>query len=126
MLNLHRVRRAAVVTATAAAALVTLAGTAGATSSVDEIAYGDRGAGVRCVQLALNASTVHAGLQLDGIWGKRTEDAVRQFQRTYSDLHGGKLDVDGIVGHSTGRVMEEVLVHNEHDSAESCWNVLPT
>ncbi|MCC3778173.1 peptidoglycan-binding protein [Streptomyces sp. UNOB3_S3] len=126
MFNLHRVKRAAVVTATTAAALVTLAGTAGATTTVDEIAYGDRGAGVRCVQLALNASTVHAGLKTDGIWGARTEDAVRKFQRTYTDMHGDKLDVDGIVGHSTGRVMLEVLVHYEHDSAQGCYDVIPT
>ncbi|MDY0813026.1 peptidoglycan-binding domain-containing protein [Kitasatospora purpeofusca] len=113
------IKRAAVVTATAALAVTALAGTASARSSVGEIAYGDRGTGVKCVQLALNAS-LHAGLQTDGIWGARTETAVRQFQ------YASHLEVDGIVGVQTGSQLLEVIVHNEHDWGTTCWENLPT
>ncbi|MEU9075468.1 peptidoglycan-binding domain-containing protein [Kitasatospora sp. NPDC048538] len=126
MLMSSTVKRAAVVVASAGMALVALAGTASANSTAGDIAYGDTGTGVWCVQLAMNASNVHAGLKADGIWGKRTEDAVRKFQATNRDQWGGTLDVDGIVGHNTGRVILEVLVHNEHDQAAKCWDYLPT
>ncbi|MFD4911533.1 peptidoglycan-binding domain-containing protein [Kitasatospora purpeofusca] len=113
------VKRAAVVTATAAVAVTVLAGTASARPSAGEIAYGDRGTGVKCVQLALNAS-LHSGLQTDGIWGARTETAVRQFQKA------NHLDADGIVGVQTGSQLLEVIVHHEHDWGNTCWENLPT
>ncbi|MET9398474.1 peptidoglycan-binding domain-containing protein [Kitasatospora sp. NPDC002965] len=113
------IKRAAVVTATAALSVTVLAGTASARPSVGEIAYGDRGTGVKCVQLALNAS-LHSGLQTDGIWGARTETAVRQFQQAKH------LDVDGIVGVQTGSQLLEVIVRNEHAWGTTCWENLPT
>ncbi|MCX4779933.1 peptidoglycan-binding domain-containing protein [Streptomyces sp. NBC_01264] len=130
MLKFSKAVRAAAVTAAALAATA-LAGPAQAASGVGEIAYGDRGTGVKCVQLALNASNVHAGLQVDGIWGARTETAVRAFQSTNNSgvSEAGEvmwLDVDGIVGPNTGKVMFELIVHNAHNWANTCWANMPT
>ncbi|MFF2950317.1 peptidoglycan-binding protein [Kitasatospora sp. NPDC057965] len=113
------IKRAAVVTATTALAVTVLAGTASARPTAGEIAYGDRGTGVKCVQLAVNAS-LHSGLQVDGIWGDRTEAAVRRYQQANG------LDVDGIVGIQTGSKMQEVIVHNEFSWGTTCWENLPT
>ncbi|MFC5665209.1 peptidoglycan-binding protein [Kitasatospora misakiensis] len=113
------IKRAAVVTATAALAVTALAGTASARPGAGEIAYGDRGTGVKCVQLALNAS-LHSGLQTDGIWGARTETALRAFQKANG------LDQDGIVGVQTGSQLLEVIVHHEHAWGVTCWENMPT
>ncbi|MEU2874337.1 peptidoglycan-binding protein [Streptomyces olivoreticuli] len=126
MLKLSNVKRAAVVAASAGLALVALGGTASAHSTDSVIAYGDRGIGVKCVQLALNASNVHPGLDPDGVWGKRTEDAVRKFQQTNTDQWGGKLAVDGVIGTNTGHQLMELIVHNEHDWGNTCWENMPS
>jgi peptidoglycan hydrolase-like protein with peptidoglycan-binding domain len=53
------------------------------------------GAQVRDLQIALNVIT-GAGLKVDGIFGPRTEEAVRTFQTMFN------LTADGIVGKKTG------------------------
>ena len=58
------------------------------------IKKGDIGRAVSVLQILLNAFS-GAGLQLDGDFGPRTEDAVKQYQRTHN------LDVDGVVGDYT-------------------------
>jgi peptidoglycan hydrolase-like protein with peptidoglycan-binding domain len=59
------------------------------------IRKGMAGAQVRDLQIALNA-VAGAGLRADGIFGPKTEEAVRTFQTTFN------LKVDGIVGKQTG------------------------
>jgi hypothetical protein len=62
-----------------------------------EVKRGDRGEEVKRIQQALK----DAGFDIvvDGIFGERTEDAVRRFQ----EING--LDVDGIVGNQTGAAL---------------------
>ncbi|MER7668319.1 peptidoglycan-binding domain-containing protein [Kitasatospora sp. NPDC096128] len=119
-------KRAAVVAASAGLAFVALGGTASASSTAGDISMYDSGIGVKCVQMALNDSNVHAGLKVDGIFGQHTKDAVMQFQRTNTAKAGWSLDVDGIVGHNTGSAMMEIIVHNEHDWGNTCWENMPT
>ena len=42
-----------------------------------------------------------ANLDVDGIFGKDTRDAVKDFQRGHKDADGNPLVVDGIVGKLT-------------------------
>ena len=58
------------------------------------IRYGSRGDAVKVLQDRLNAAGCDCG-KVDGIWGNKTETAVRAFQKA----HG--LTVDGIVGPKT-------------------------
>lgn len=67
---------------------------------------GSKGAEVRTLQELLN--TMAYGLDVDGIFGKATEAAVRDFQQ----ISG--LDVDGIVGVKTWAALE-----SEQESADS-------
>lgn len=55
---------------------------------------GSTGAGVRAIQRRLN-DTNDMGLRVDGIFGDRTANAVRTFQRTH------RLEADGVVGPRT-------------------------
>ena len=55
---------------------------------------GSKGNGVKALQDALN-KTINAGLAVDGDFGKKTQAAVKQFQKKY------KLTVDGVVGNQT-------------------------
>jgi GH25 family lysozyme M1 (1,4-beta-N-acetylmuramidase) len=59
----------------------------------ENLRLGSRGDGVRWVQQRLNAHG--ASLQVDGIFGKQTDAAVRAFQKSHD------LDADGIVGPKT-------------------------
>src|SRR5712691_12704185 len=59
------------------------------------IRRGTVGTQVRDLQLALNAFA-GAGLRVDGVFGPKTEEAVRTFQMIFN------LTVDGIVGKQTG------------------------
>jgi peptidoglycan hydrolase-like protein with peptidoglycan-binding domain len=59
------------------------------------IAYGQTGASVQCVQSGLNF-VINAGLAVDGIFGRRTLQAVINYQRLE------RLAADGIVGPYTG------------------------
>ncbi|HEY8449844.1 MAG TPA: polysaccharide deacetylase family protein [Bacillota bacterium] len=66
---------------------------------------GARGDEVRLLQAALNAVLpADASLRVDGIFGPRTEAAVRTFQRQVS------LRVDGIVGRRTWQALRERLL----------------
>jgi peptidoglycan hydrolase-like protein with peptidoglycan-binding domain len=58
---------------------------------------------VRNLQPALNGLT-GAGLNVDGIFGPKTEEAVRTFQTMFN------LTADGIVGENTGTCLVAVTV----------------
>ena len=55
---------------------------------------GDRGDQVKLLQELLNKS-INANITTDGIFGKKTEDSVKQFQKL------NNLKVDGIIGQNT-------------------------
>lgn len=78
--------------AAGAAAPASAAGTRAAVrSDLDVLSNGDRGADVRLLQEGLNALGFNTG-PADGIFGPRTERAVRAFQQSQG------VTVDGIVG----------------------------
>lgn len=56
---------------------------------------------VKSLQCILNEKQ-HAGLQADGIFGARTDEAVRRFQSSHN------LDADGIVGTKTWSALKQV------------------
>lgn len=60
-----------------------------------ELHQGDYGHAVECLQLRLYANGIY--IFVDGDFGPKTEDAVKQFQRRE------RLTVDGIVGRNTWR-----------------------
>jgi len=64
---------------------------------------GSRGEAVKQLQRALNAARFKCG-QVDGIYGPKTEDAVRRFQMVYLPH-----EVDGIYGPKTKAKLAEVL-----------------
>lgn len=64
---------------------------------------GSRGEAVKQLQRALNAARFKCG-QVDGIYGAKTEDAVRRFQMVYLPY-----EVDGIYGPKTKAKLAEVL-----------------
>jgi peptidoglycan hydrolase-like protein with peptidoglycan-binding domain len=71
--------------------------------TVIEVRRGSRGEGVRAVQEEFQFRNLSGdpsrGLQIDGIFGPRTEAAVRGFQEAVG------IDVDGIVGPVTWRAL---------------------
>ncbi|MFJ7626510.1 peptidoglycan-binding protein [Streptomyces sp. NPDC097595] len=131
MFTLPKSVRAAVVTVAALSA-VALAGPAQASASAGYVAYGDTGTAVKCVQIAVNlAKDVQAGVTVDGVWGPRTEDAVRKFQRVVPWAVGENgqpipLDVDGVVGPNTGDAMLDVIAPKAHEWLTTCYYALPT
>lgn len=64
---------------------------------------GSKGAAVRNLQLALNAAGFNAG-NPDGIFGRKTEDAVKRFQKVYDPKN-----VDGIYGSRTRERLNNVV-----------------
>ncbi|KQX52984.1 MULTISPECIES: hypothetical protein [unclassified Streptomyces] len=115
-------KRAALLTSSAAVALVGLAGTATAATSAPYLAYGSQGDGVRCVQAAVNWSHVApTRLEEDGIWGDRTQSGVVTFQTAKL----GGAQADGVVGPDTGDKMLAVLGQNPA-MYEFCYDVLPS
>lgn len=72
---------------------------------------GARGPAVSFLQEQLNQEG--AGLQVDGIFGPRTQRAVTEFQRS----HG--LDVDGVVGPQTWQALTGVSTGGTNDPADS-------
>ncbi len=60
--------------------------------------YGDRGPVVRDLQLFLRNRGYYFG-RIDGIYGYRTDRAVRNFQ------YANRLRTDGIVGRNTWRIL---------------------
>ncbi|MEU2022384.1 peptidoglycan-binding domain-containing protein [Streptomyces sp. NPDC016469] len=131
MPTLPKAARAAAVTAAALAA-VALAGPAQASTSAGYVAYGDTGTAVQCVQVAVNVSNVHAGIAVDGIWGARTETAVKTFQLIniwgVDPAHGDPvfLTADGVVGPYTGDVMLRYIADNAPGMKSACSAALPT
>ncbi len=71
----------------------TVTKTASSATSSETIAYGDRGPAVTEVQSALNNQGYQ--LEVDGIFGPKTEQAVKDFQQQNG------LSVDGVVGPET-------------------------
>lgn len=63
-------------------------------SELQVVRKGDRGKAVKTVQ-------ANVGVFVDGVFGKDTDSAVREFQRTHRDNSGKALEVDGIVGEKT-------------------------
>lgn len=63
------------------------------------------GGGIYWIQAALNYG-MGAGLNVDGQFGPATEQAVKNFQRTYNRYAGGNLAVDGIFGPNTYSAMQ--------------------
>ena len=64
---------------------------------------GSRGDAVRQLQRALDSIYFRVG-QIDGIYGRRTEDAVRRFQSMYADLKD-----DGIYGTKTAAKLKAAV-----------------
>jgi N-acetylmuramoyl-L-alanine amidase len=64
---------------------------------------GSRGTGVKQLQNALNAVNFKCG-NADGIYGPKTEDAVRRFQKVYLPY-----EVDGVYGPNTMKKLKAVL-----------------
>ncbi|MGQ4484538.1 peptidoglycan-binding protein [Streptomyces sp. 372A] len=131
MLTLPKAARAAAVTVAALSA-VALAGPAQAVTTAPYVAYGDTGTAVKCVQIAVNvADEVHVGITVDGIWGARTEERVRAFQRDHRWAFGEvgqeiPLDVDGVVGPNTGDVMLDFIEAYAPGWGNTCYYALPT
>ena len=67
----------------------------------EEISRGARGESVEFLQEVLNA--VGYDIAVDGVFGRDTEEAVRDFQSQHD------LDVDGIVGDNTWAALEEFM-----------------
>lgn len=78
--------------------------------------YGSRGDAVRNIQSSLNAIGYNAG-STDGIFGRNTESAVKNFQKTYG------LEVDGIVGKETLAKLESVKKTTTVKAATTTVNV---
>ncbi|MFJ7912639.1 peptidoglycan-binding protein [Kitasatospora sp. NPDC096204] len=86
------------------------------------IRYGDRGAPVTCVQIAVNKyygykHLVALEVDVDGIFGDDTLRAVKDFQRSLG------YDQDGVVGPLTGT---ELYADYLGQSDPFCWSVMPT
>lgn len=64
---------------------------------------GDKGNAVKQIQTALNAANFKCGA-VDGIFGAKTEDAVKRFQSVYLPR-----EVDGVYGPHTKAALEKVL-----------------
>jgi N-acetylmuramoyl-L-alanine amidase len=64
---------------------------------------GSKGEGVKQLQNALNAVYFKCG-KVDGIYGPKTEDAVRRFQKVYLPY-----EVDGVYGPNTMKKLKAVL-----------------
>lgn len=101
----------------AAAALALLfAGNAFASGSL--LRWGSRGEAVKQMQ----GNLIYLGYlndRADGIFGAKTDAAVRQYQRTNG------LAADGIIGSKTRRaiVKEVLLLNTVRDSAEACLGI---
>ncbi|WP_406838171.1 peptidoglycan-binding protein [Streptomyces sp. AHU1] len=113
--------------ATCAAFVVTAMGTSSASAQpgVGNVQYGSRGAGVTCVQIAVNAfysSRLEPmfAIAVDGVFGKDTRRGVMDFQRALGDRY---YAVDGIVGPRTGT---ELWADYLAATDPYCYKVIPT
>lgn len=71
-------------------------------NSSTSLRKGDKGDSVKDLQRGLN-QIMNAGLEVDGSFGKLTENAVKEFQKKYS------LTIDGIFGKNSKAKMNELL-----------------
>ena len=67
------------------------------------ITPGSAGDHVKCIQIALNELT-NVFLPIDGIYGPKTEAAIRNLQRSIQ-ASGGTVEVDGVVGPQTWQAL---------------------
>jgi len=70
--------------------------------------YGDEGSDVAILQQRLTKLNFYNG-KIDGIYGMKTVEAVRQLQQTY------ELKVDGIAGESTIKYLPDNNIYNSMD-----------
>lgn len=112
-----------------ACVLALTCGTAQAQVGAPQVVSGDLGFNVYCVQDAVNWS-IDSGLALDGDFGSKTYDAVRNFQ-AIANLH-----VDGEVGPQTGTdiwaaIKDQMSVDGNFSTPYgipigNCYRVIPT
>ncbi|MEC4815487.1 MAG: peptidoglycan-binding protein [Scytonema sp. PMC 1069.18] len=83
------------------------------TTTRPTVSFGSTGQDVKDLQVILNATVANNSLVVDGVFGKKTEEAVKAFQRQYN------LTVDGIVGSQTWTVVDTI------DASENDTNTRP-
>ncbi|MEU6972190.1 peptidoglycan-binding domain-containing protein [Kitasatospora aureofaciens] len=108
--------------ALACVTVITVSGSASASTSAGNLSYGDSGDAVRCVQYAVKYAGMGGSsdnVTADGQWGDNTEVGVEDFQRHW------QLTSDGIVGPQTGQRMWETLKGVGH-GYDYCFDLLPT
>ena len=74
------------------------------TEPVKSVKIGASGNAIRWIQYELNRHG--AKLVCDGIFGSKTDKAVREFQSTHKDADGKPLVVDGVVGVKTRNALK--------------------
>ncbi|MFJ9843223.1 peptidoglycan-binding protein [Kitasatospora sp. NPDC101155] len=121
------VKRAAVAAATAAVAVIPMAGTASANTDAGYVGYGQANNwnAVYCVQAEINYFTYQHGLRYprlteDGYWGPATYNAVVMFQ---NQLISYTKHADGEVGPLTGNML---IANGDPTMYGNCRNALPT
>ena len=81
---------------------------------------GDRNAGVFVLQVALRECNFRANIEVDGIYGEHTRNAVIQLQ---SNRH---ITVDGVYGPQTGKAMNwPVLAADDFSRVLACSGKFP-
>ncbi|MFD7626364.1 peptidoglycan-binding protein [Streptomyces sp. NPDC059851] len=107
-----------------AGATVLIAGSnAHASYGAPYVRYGMQGKAVYCVQYGIRQiglGTAGDVVATDGIWGARTDSAVRELQRRAG------LQVDGVVGRETGDIIFRAIAHEQPANAFDCWSHIPT
>ncbi|MGW2786301.1 peptidoglycan-binding domain-containing protein [Streptomyces populi] len=107
-----------------AGATVLMAGSnAHASYSAPYVRYGMQGKAVFCVQYGLRQAglgTVGDLVTTDGVWGPRTDNAVRELQARAG------LQVDGVVGRQTGDIIFRAIARDQPANARDCWDYVPT
>lgn len=91
--------------------------------------FGDRGAYVRVLQIALNEHLEK--LTADGVFGDKTREAVRRFQKRKNLTRDGVVDIDDWKALEKGNYREDVLIVNTqvdgvtHDTTQIPYSALP-
>ncbi|MEU4303479.1 peptidoglycan-binding domain-containing protein [Kitasatospora aureofaciens] len=126
-LSIKSAFRGAIVAAGATVLIGAGATTASAQTGLDNIQYGDSGAGVTCVQKALtlwsNDKTGGGGwprpsVAVDGAFGAETLKYVKLFQEAKG------IDADGVVGKTTGELL--YLEYLRPAGENYCYSSVPT
>lgn len=107
--------------------LISSTGTAQAAVNVPDIGYGSEGAGVACVQTALNYAADIGVIPysdepaIDTYFGLQTKKAVEEFQAATNNT------VDGIVGPATGELLLlDMFDNGAAGYAVQCQDYIPT